>query len=806
MAESKFWVTETKKKAKLQAIILQGAHFMPFLNVNHLSFAYAANTENQKTALDDVSFLVTKGEYLVITGSNGSGKSTLARLIAGLLQVQEGTVTGDAYRSAAIQKSHAKKSTAQNVPNGIVMQNPKTQLIAETVIKDACFGPENLKLPKDECQKRALAALKLMDLLEAQEQRTVTLSGGQQQKLCIAGILALSPELLILDEALSMIDPERRSLILDYIDEYHKSGGTILSITHNKEEAARSSRLIHLEQGKLVYDGTFRDFYENFKFFKPDYTKASISSSTDTTNVIEVQNLEYAHPKQAKLFENFSLEIKKGTLTAVIGQSGSGKSTLFELLSGLLIPADGSIYASSRPVLASQDCASTIFEEFAADDVAYGPQQLGVSGKELKQRVRQSMDIAGVPFKDYADRRTTFLSGGERRKVSIAGIIALDAEIYLFDEPTAGLDPESAVATIKLLQNLCAQGKTVVFSTHRNEEAEAAERIIALEAGRIISDTAGAAGAQVAICTSSSDGAVAQADTDAAAKVADAQAAACTPASDGATAENAFAQPANRATPAEAALSKVEPFANAADIASFSSSALGGYHKGSTIAHKMKPLAKYIVLIAFFVAALSLSNIPLLSAVCAAGIFYALLAHYPVKKLFKNFLIVLPWILLFFVFQLVFFPPKDGETVYFQFYFISLTARKIKLGIVTLLHYVGVLCPLSVFVYTATESDITDGMEALLKPLALLGVPTKHICLVTSIIFSFIPLLMEEAAVILKAQTVRSSGTLRQLPKKSSLISKFKLLLPLFVPLFIRTLQRAESLAEALDARYYGYY
>lgn len=792
-------VTETKKKAKLQAIILQGAHFMPFLNVNHLSFAYAANTENQKTALDDVSFLVTKGEYLVITGSNGSGKSTLARLIAGLLQVQEGTVTGDAYRSAAFQKSRAKKNATESVPNGIVMQNPKTQLIAETVIKDACFGPENLKLPKDECQKRALAALKLMDLLEAEEQRTVTLSGGQQQKLCIAGILALSPELLILDEALSMIDPERRSLILDYIDEYHKNGGTILSITHNKEEAARSSRLIHLEQGKLVYDGTFRDFYENFRFFKPDYTKASAASSTDATNVIEVQNLEYAHPKQTKLFENFSLAIKKGTLTAVIGQSGSGKSTLFELLSGLLIPAGGSIYASSRPVLASQDCASTIFEEFAADDVAYGPQQLGVSGKELKQRVRQAMNIAGVPFKDYADRRTTFLSGGERRKVSIAGIIALDAEIYLFDEPTAGLDPESAVATIKLLQNLCAQGKTVIFSTHRNEEAEAAGRIIALEAGKIISDTAG----EQADGAASAD---AQAGTGAAAKVADAQAAACTPTSDGATAENACAKPTNRATSAAAALSKIEPFANAADIASFAGSALGGYHKGSTIAHKMKPLAKYIVLIAFFVAALSLSNIPLLSAVCAAGIFYALLAHYPVKKLFKNFLIVLPWILLFFVFQLVFFPPKDGETVYFQFYFISLTARKIKLGIVTLLHYVGVLCPLSVFVYTATESDITDGMEALLKPLALLGVPTKHICLVTSIIFRFIPLLMEEAAVILKAQTVRSSGTLRQQPKKSSLISKFKLLLPLFVPLFIRTLQRAESLAEALDARYYGYY
>ena len=97
-------------------------------------------------------------------------------------------------------------------------------------------------------------------------------------------------------------------------------------------------------------------------------------------------------------------------------------------------------------------------------------------------------------------------------------------------------------------------------------------------------------------------------------------------------------------------------------------------------------------------------------------------------------------------------------------------------------------------------------MEALLKPLSLIGIPTKHVCLITSIIFRFIPLLMEEASVIIKAQTVRSSGTLRQLPKKSSVISKFKLLLPLFVPLFIRTLQRAESLAEALDARYYGYY
>lgn len=729
---------------------------MSFLNVEHLSFTYAQNTENQKVALSDISFSLSKGEYLVVTGSNGSGKSTLARIIAGLLKAQSGSVSGDSFRKNDSHKKTQKKIPITSVPNGMVMQNAKNQLIAETVIKDASFGPENLNLPKDECIKRAEQALELMDMLNAREQLTATLSGGQQQKLCIAGILALTPELLILDEALSMVDPERRGIILNYIDEYHKNGGTILSITHNKDEASRSTRLIHLQQGKIVFDGTFPEFSKTHSFFSPTYEKRKITTSLDekTKNniIINVENLEYTYPKQTELFKNFSLSIQKGTLTAIIGQSGSGKSTLFELLSGLLIQKSGNIYAKSRPVLAGQDCASTIFEEFAADDVAYGPQQLGLSGKALKQAVKNAMDTAGVPFNDYADRRTTFLSGGERRKLSIAGIIALDAEIYLFDEPTAALDPESAVATIKLMQDLCSSGKTVIFSTHRIEEAEAADRTIILDQGKIISDSA-----QIK--------------------------------------NSAYNE-----------LYKVTPYSNAADIASLSSSAIGSYNKGNSIIHKTSPLAKYIVLLFFFITVLTAPSILLLSVICTLSVVYVLLAQYPIKKLFKNFLIVLPWISIFFIFQLCFFPPQSNEKVIASFYFISLTTRKIELGLYTTLHYLGILCSLSAFVHTSTESDITDGMESLLKPFSFLGIQTKHICLITSIIFRFIPLLMEEAAIILKAQTVRSSGTLSQPQKKSSILSKFRLLLPLFIPLFIRTLQRAELLAEALDARYYGYY
>lgn len=725
---------------------------MPFLNIEHLSFDYAQDSENKKAALQDISFSVAKGEYVVVTGANGSGKSTLAKIISGLMPVQQGTVSGEAFRLDAFKNKDRKIQSIGKVPNGIVLQNPKNQLIAETVIKDACFGPSNLNLPQQECTKRAETALELMDILEAKEQPTATLSGGQQQKLCIAGILALTPELLVLDEALSMVDPERRELILNYIDEWHKNGGTVLSITHNKEEAARSTRLIHLQNGKLVYDGTFSDFCKNYDFFAPSYAKRpSILHKTETDKtVLKIEQLNYTHPKQPKLFENFSLNIEKGSLTAVVGQSGSGKSTLFELISGLLIPLKGKINAVSRPVLASQDCASTIFEEFAADDVAYGPQQQGLEGKKLKNRVKESMDLAGVPFKDFADRRTTFLSGGERRKISIAGIIALNADILLFDEPTAGLDPESAVAAIQLMQNLCSQGKTVIFSTHRTEEAQAADRIITLANGKTVNDTN----------------------------------------------EKQF-QENNQ-------LNEITPFANAKDIESFASSALGGYHKGNTFVHRMSPLAKYLALIFFFISVLSISNIPLLCGICVLSIIYAILAKYPLLKLAKNFLIVLPWIFLFFIFQLCFFPPADTDKVIFAFHFISLTARKMQLGLTTTLHYIGLLCPLSVFVYTASESDITDGMKSLLKPFELLGIKTKHICLITSIIFRFIPLLMEEAAVIIKAQTVRSCGKLRQQQKKSSLLSKFRLLIPLFVPLFVRTLQRAEALAEALDARYYG--
>jgi energy-coupling factor transport system ATP-binding protein len=139
---------------------------------------------------------------------------------------------------------------------------------------------------------------------------------------------------------------------------------------------------------------------------------------------------------------------------------------------------------------ALQDCESALFQEFAGDDVAYGPINQHKKNPELKSIVKNAMDLSGVPFAEFADRRIRELSGGEKRKVSLASVIALDSDILIFDEPTSALDPASQTSIMKTLRKLCDEGKTVLFSTHRLEEAAYADRCLTMGSGLIVSDTA----------------------------------------------------------------------------------------------------------------------------------------------------------------------------------------------------------------------------------------------------------------------------------------------------------------------------
>ena len=231
---------------------------MNLISVKNLSYSYE-NAEHQ--AIKNFSLDIEQGDYVAVLGTNGSGKSTLVKLIFGLLELQEGIIE--------IQQT--------GNPIGFVQQNPKYQIIASIVENDTAFGPELLKLNSSQIQERTEKSLKIVDLYEKSKDKTQSLSLGQTQKLALAGILALNPDILIFDEALSMIDPETRQNILDTAEELHAQGKTIIHITHDYDEARRASRIVVMEKGEKIFDGTQIEF-ENHAELK-DLVYGALNSS-----------------------------------------------------------------------------------------------------------------------------------------------------------------------------------------------------------------------------------------------------------------------------------------------------------------------------------------------------------------------------------------------------------------------------------------------------------------------------------------------------------------------------------------------
>jgi energy-coupling factor transport system ATP-binding protein len=226
------------------------------LEINALTFRY----ENEQSAptLDKVSFDVAPGEWIAIIGQNGSGKSTTARLIDGLLEAESGTVRVDGI-----------ELTKENVWDlrrkiGMVFQNPDNQFVGATVEDDVAFGMENQGVPRDEMLLRVKEALDQVNMQEFRTKEPARLSGGQKQRVAIAGIVALRPEIMILDEATSMLDPTGRTDIMRVIKEIkQKYSLTVLSITHDLEEAASADRILVMKDGKIVRDTKPRELFSS---------------------------------------------------------------------------------------------------------------------------------------------------------------------------------------------------------------------------------------------------------------------------------------------------------------------------------------------------------------------------------------------------------------------------------------------------------------------------------------------------------------------------------------------------------------
>lgn len=746
---------------------------MSIIEIRDLTFSYP---ERNLEAVKQVSFSVDKGEYIAILGANGSGKSTLARLICGYLEPSSGSII-----------------RAQDMRMGLVFQSPGDQIVASVVETDTAFGPRNLRCCEEEVMHRTVESLDSVGLLERLLDRTRDLSQGQKQKLGVAGIAALHPAVFVLDESTSMIDPESRCHLLDLMDEWHHQGQTILHITHSLEEAHRAGRVIAMNEGQVIFDGSQQQFmaytdmekqlfgeplpFNTFVSCPSAQWQPSLENPSDempqgfqNDAALIFRNMTFAygqdeftqeHQGEGKpLFENFSLAVEAGRLTALMGPSGCGKSTLMEIAAGLLSAPVGEVYSNSRPLLALQDSDHGLFEEFAADDVAFGPRNQGIAGKELVEKVQFAMGQVGLPYEKFAERQTMTLSGGEKRKVSLAGIIAMDGQVLLFDEPTAGLDAKSRRKVMEMLLALVKAGKTVLFTTHREDEALVAHRVVKLAATTPVSIK------EVLV------------------------------------EESLLQEAASEQTFEEIGmLHQQQPLGGVGllqFLSSFGRSFSSGSNKPSVI-QGLPALAKYLLFFALFIFSFVTKHVVTAGIGVGAVILYGALARYPLKSGFLSILKLIPWLLFFFLIQIFFLPVYDTDKILWEAGFLVITDTKVLSGVLLLLHLTAAFISLSVFVFSISEQEILDGLESLLYPLGKCGLPVRHVTLVAGIVFRFVPLLAQEAALIVKIQLIRGG-----LGDATGFFAKIRILLPLLIPLTIRTLNQASVLADALTSRYYS--
>ncbi len=520
---------------------------MDFVKSENLVFKYTfyddENNKESHTAIDNLNISIKKGEFVAILGHNGSGKSTFAKHINALLRPESGTLWVNGMDTKDDDNVWDIRHNA-----GMVFQNPDNQIIATVVEEDIAFGPENLGIEPKTIRKNVDAALEAVSMTEYRHSTPSYLSGGQKQRIAIAGILAMKPDCIVLDEPTAMLDPLGRKEVIDTVINLNKTEGiTIILITHYMEEACLADRVVVMEKGKVVMDDVpseiFRqvDKMKSLKLDVPQITELahnlnklgyniadnilSIDEMVQALNnigfkenvhvnrkesnyvvpepLIELKNLTHIYGKETAFekvaLKNINLTIGKGEFIGLIGHTGSGKSTLIQHLNALAVGNEGAVYLNGEDINADKSKLKSIrqkvglvfqypehqlFEVSIYKDVAFGPKNLGLPQEEIDKRVKNALALVGMD-ESYYEKSPFELSGGQKRRVAIAGVLAMEPQVLVLDEPTAGLDPygrDEILNNIKSMHDTL--GITVILVSHSMEDvSKLADRILVMNRG-----------------------------------------------------------------------------------------------------------------------------------------------------------------------------------------------------------------------------------------------------------------------------------------------------------------------------------
>ena len=533
---------------------------MSMIKTEKLIFEYEkrddeGNIIGSHRAIDEVNLEIEPGQFIAILGHNGSGKSTLAKHMNAILSPTEGTMWVDGKNTSEEENVWDVRQSA-----GMVFQNPDNQIIGTVVEEDVGFGPENLGVPTDEIWERVEQSLRAVGMIEYRHHSPNKLSGGQKQRVAIAGVVAMRPKCIVLDEPTAMLDPNGRKEVLSTVEELRrKEKVTVILITHYMEEVIGADRVIVMDKGHVVMDGTTKEIFSQVELLKKyrldvpqvtllayelkqkgfaipdgiltvgelvgalekcgmkakdatevvaerspsDQSRRELFKADGKTPILKLEKLNYVYsPETAyekKALKEIDLDIYEGQFIGVIGHTGSGKSTLIQHLNGLIKANSGALYYKGENIytekynmrelrnnvgLVFQYPEHQLFEIDVLTDVCFGPKNQGLSEEECKARAIEALRLVGLPEK-YYESSPFDLSGGQKRRVAIAGVLAMKPKVLVLDEPTAGLDPKGRdeildrIAYLQKEENL-----TVILVSHSMEDvAKYVDRIVVMNKG-----------------------------------------------------------------------------------------------------------------------------------------------------------------------------------------------------------------------------------------------------------------------------------------------------------------------------------
>lgn len=504
----------------------------PFiLKTSEVRYAYPKSDENW--IIDGVNISVKPGEYILLCGASGSGKSTLCRMLNGLIpHFYGGTLQGEVSISGLITANTSVGTLFEHV--GIVFQNPEAQLFNRTVSREIVFGLESLGLPRVEIEKRLIAISEIINIQELLPRNPHELSGGEQQLVSIAAILALHPKLIVLDEPYANLDPVNVDRIRDLLKKINQKGvGVIISEHRLRYAVADVKRMVILHQGLLVLDGppaevlthdvealglevplaasvsrrlNVQKLHLDIKELKSvAFSRQHLHGLSpkvlkplpkNTETVLEARGV-YCALDNGYVLNNINFTLKKGECLAIVGANGAGKTTLLKHVNGLCRPSRGQIFIKGHDVaqqnvsqlakhvgIAFQNPNSQFFKLATMDEIRVGPQVLGCYDEKWIEKL-----ISLFQLEPLLHRSPYRLSGGEKKRVAFAIALASKPTILALDEPTAGQDGDFRRTLGEFMTELRLLGLSILLITHDLTFAEQhSHRWLLMANGQIVID------------------------------------------------------------------------------------------------------------------------------------------------------------------------------------------------------------------------------------------------------------------------------------------------------------------------------